>query len=165
MMTIRIAIIQLFRAITAFIMISLETPIILLAALPLCIIYYLVQRIYIGTSRQIKRIDSNTRSPIYNHFSETLNGATSIRAFGATQQFIDESNKRVDNNHMCYYPSFTAERWLSLRLELLGSCIVYMTTLLAVINRNTLSPGIAGLAISYAMNITQTIGSVLWCIH
>ena len=145
-------------------MVSLETPIILLAILPLAVIYYLVQRIYIATSRQLKRIDSTSRSPIYNHFSETVNGITSIRAFGATKEFIDESNRRVDANHMCYYPSFTALRWLSFRLEFLGFCIVFISALFAVISRNSLSPGIAGLAVSYSLNITNVLGMLVRCI-
>ena len=155
--SVRVIFIQIFRTLVSFTMISMETPIILLAILPLAIIYYMVQRIYIASSRQLKRIDSTTRSPINNHFSETVNGTTSIRAFGASQQFIEESNRRVDANHMCYYPSFTAQRWLCFRLEFLGYCIVFISALFAVVSRNTLSPGIAGLAISYSLNITNVL--------
>ena len=162
--SVRMIIIQTFRTVVSFTMISLETPLILAAVLPLAVIYYIVQRIYIGTSRQLKRIDSTSRSPIYNHFSETVNGSTSIRAFGATEQFINESNERVDNNHKCYYPSFTAQRWLSIRLEFLGYCIVFVAALFAVLSRNTLSPGIAGLAISYSMSITNVLGMLVRCI-
>jgi len=79
--SIRLLFIQSFRTIVSFIMISLETPIILAVVLPLAIVYYIFQRIYISTSRQLKRIDSTSRSPIYNHFSETVNGTSSIRAF------------------------------------------------------------------------------------
>ena len=153
--------IQFFRTIVAFAMISLETPIILAAIFPLAVIYYLFQRIYIPSSRQLKRIDSTSRSPIYNHFSETVNGSTSIRAFGASEMFIKESNKRVDANNSCYYPSFTANRWLSFRLEFLGYSIVFISAIFAVVSRNTLSPGIAGLAISYSMDITGVLGKLV----
>ena len=162
-MGVRLTFIQTFRTIVAFAMVSLQTPIILLAILPLVVIYYWVQRIYISTSRQLKRIDSTTRSPIYNHFSETVNGMTSIRAFSASQQFIDESNRRVDANHKCYYPTFTALRWLSFRLEFIGFCIVFISALFVVISRNTVSPGIAGLVISYSSNITLFLGSLVQC--
>jgi ABC-type multidrug transport system fused ATPase/permease subunit len=118
----RLTIQQIFRTVVAFGLITVGTPVVLAAILPLAIIYYLFQRIYISTSRQLKRIDSTSRSPIYNHFSETVNGATSIRAYGACDQFIQESNRRVDNNHMCYFPSFTASRWLATRLQFLGYC-------------------------------------------
>lgn len=149
---------QFFRTIVAFAMISLETPIILVAIFPISIIYYIIQRIYISSSRQLKRIDSTTRSPIYNHFSETVNGSTSIRAYGVTDRFIEESNRRIDANHICYYPSFTAARWLAIRLEFLGYCIVFLAAIFAVVSRRTLSPGLAGLAISYSLNITSILG-------
>ncbi len=113
---------------------------------------------YISTSRQLKRIDSTSRFPIYNHFSETVNGATSIRAYGACDKFIQESDKRVDDNHMCYYPSFTASRWLAIRLEFLGYCIIFLSAIFAVVSRGSLSPGTAGLAMSYSLNITGVLG-------
>ena len=144
-------------------MISLETPIVLAAIFPLTVVYYLFQRIYISSSRQLKRIDSTSRSPIYNHFSETVNGSTSIRAYGASDKFIEESNKRVDENHICYYPSFTASRWLAIRLEFLGYCIIFLSAIFAVISRGSLSPGIAGLAISYSLNITGVLGMFVRC--
>ncbi|XP_054162747.1 ATP-binding cassette sub-family C member 3-like [Oppia nitens] len=150
-----------FRTVVSFILISLESPIILVAIMPLAVMYYLVQRIYISTSRQLKRIDSTSRSPIYTHFSETVNGSTSIRAFGATDEFIQESNNRIDANHCCYYPSFTAGRWLAIRLEFLGYCIVFLTAIFAVLSRDTLSPGIAGLAISYSMTVTSVLSMLI----
>ncbi len=159
----RMTILQFFRTLVAFTMISFETPIILVAIFPLVIIYYSLQKIYISTSRQLKRIDSTSRSPIYNHFSETVNGATSIRAYGASDKFIQESNKRVDDNHMCYYPSFTATRWLAIRLEFLGYCIIFLSAIFAVVSRGSLSPGIAGLAISYSLNITVVLGTFVRC--
>ncbi|XP_054163879.1 multidrug resistance-associated protein 1-like [Oppia nitens] len=154
----RMMIMQFFRTIVAFSMISLETPIVLVAILPLAVVYYMIQRIYISSSRQLKRIDSTTRSPIYNHFSETVNGSSSIRAYGVTEKFIQEFNGRVDDNHICYYPSFTASRWLAIRLEFLGYCIVFIAAVFAVLARHSLSPGLAGLAISYSLNITSILG-------
>ncbi|XP_054164141.1 multidrug resistance-associated protein 1-like [Oppia nitens] len=154
----RMTILQFFRIIVTFVMISLETPLVLAVVFPISVIYYLIQQFFIPTSRQLKRIDSITRSPIYSHFSETVNGSSSIRAYGVTEKFIQESNRRVDDNHICYYSSFTASRWLSIRLEFLGYCIVLMSTLFAVISRHNLSPGIAGLAISYSLNLTGILG-------
>ncbi|CAG2106436.1 unnamed protein product, partial [Medioppia subpectinata] len=58
---------------------------------------------------------------------------------------------------MCYYPSVTARRWLTIRLELLSNCIVFLSVIFAVFNRYKLSPGIAGLAISYSLNITSVL--------
>ena len=148
---------QFFRTIVAFAMISLEAPIILVVLLPILVFYYIVQKIYIASSRQLKRIESTTRSPIYNHFNETVQGVSSIRAYGVQDKFISESNRRIDINNSCFYSSFTATRWLSIRLEFFGYIIVFLAALFAVLSRGTLSPGLAGLAVSYSLNITSVM--------
>lgn len=149
---------QLFRTIVAFTMISLEAPVILAALLPILIFYYFIQRLYIASSRQLKRIESTTRSPIYNHFNETVQGVSSIRAYSVQDKFIADCNRRIDMNVSCFYSSFTASRWLSIRLEFFGYSIVFLAALFAILSRGTLSPGLAGLAISYSLNITSVMG-------
>ena len=73
---------------------------------------YLMQRFYVATSRQLKRLESVTRSPIYSHFQESLLGASSIRAYRQQDRFITESEKRVDDNQIAYYPNICANRYV-----------------------------------------------------
>ena len=54
---------------------------------------------------------SNSRSPIYSHFGETLAGAATIRAFNLEERFILENEGKVDANQACYQPSIAANRW------------------------------------------------------
>ena len=63
-----------------------------------------------ATSRQLKRLESISRSPIYSHFQETILGASSIRAYHQQDRFIQESQRRVDYNHLAYYPAACAGR-------------------------------------------------------
>ncbi|CAL1297888.1 unnamed protein product [Larinioides sclopetarius] len=158
---IRMVFIQGFRALGAVIVICLETPLFLVACLPLVVLYYFLQKFYIPTSRQLKRLESTTRSPVYSHFSETVTGASSIRAYEASNQFMRHSNNLVDINNESYYPSLGASRWLSIRLEFLGYTIVFLSALFAVFLRDTLSPGIAGLAVSYALQITGILNMLV----
>ncbi|XP_076363250.1 multidrug resistance-associated protein 1-like isoform X2 [Tachypleus tridentatus] len=158
---IRLFLLQCFRSTIAFIGICLETPIFLAVLLPLGVCYSLLQRFYISASRQLKRLESITRSPIYTHFSETVTGTTSIRAFGATERFILESDKRVDFNHSSCFPSVAANRWLAIRLEFLGYCIVFFSALFAVLTKGTISPGLAGLSISYALTVTANLNMLV----
>ena len=62
------------------------------------------------TSRQLKRIESIRRSPIYVHFSETITGATSIRAYQKVNDFTEHLEQLVDENNMAYYPSIVSNR-------------------------------------------------------
>lgn len=63
-----------------------------------------------ASSRQLKRLESVSRSPIYTHFNESLLGTSVIRAFGEQERFIRESDQRVDHNQKAYYPSIVANR-------------------------------------------------------
>ncbi|KAK6170726.1 hypothetical protein SNE40_019043 [Patella caerulea] len=147
----------LLHVISTVLVISISTPYFLLIIVPLLILYYFIQRFYVATSRQLKRLESISRSPIYSHFGETITGASTIRAFGQQQRFISESENKVDENQVSYYPSITSNRWLAIRLEFLGNLIVFFASLFAVLGRDNLSPGIVGLSISYALNVTQTL--------
>jgi hypothetical protein len=68
------------------------------------------KRFYIPTARQLKRIESTTRSPIYVHFSETVTGASTIRAYGAEKQFMDVSAGKVDHNLIFYFSGIASAR-------------------------------------------------------
>jgi ATP-binding cassette subfamily C (CFTR/MRP) protein 1 len=69
-----------------------------------------LQRFYIPSSRQLKRIESTTRSPIYNHFSETVTGAASIRAYRVQGRFIEENKHKVDKNLVFYFAGIASNR-------------------------------------------------------
>lgn len=70
--------------------------------------------------RQLKRMESSSKSPIISHFTETLDGVTTIRAFKCERNFVEKLELRVDENLIYYYPSNIANRWLALRLELVS---------------------------------------------
>lgn len=63
-----------------------------------------------ASSRQLKRIESVSRSPIYNNFLETINGTSTIRAFAQQQRFIQGNYAIVDENQVSYYPSISSNR-------------------------------------------------------
>ncbi|XP_069503216.1 multidrug resistance-associated protein 1 isoform X2 [Ambystoma mexicanum] len=145
---------SLFNVIGACIIILLSTPIAAVIIPPLGLIYFFVQRFYVATSRQLKRLESVSRSPVYSHFSETLLGISVIRAFEEQKRFIRLSDVKVDENQKAYYPSIVANRWLAVRLEFVGNFIVLFAALFAVIARHSLSPGLVGLSVSYALQVT-----------
>ncbi|CAH4037824.1 unnamed protein product [Pieris brassicae] len=137
--------------------ISVSTPIFVFAIVPIGVLYYVIQRFYVATSRQLKRLESVSRSPIYSHFSESITGATTIRAYGVTERFVEESERGVDHNQACYYPSCIANRWLAIRLEMIGNVIIFFAALSVVLGRETIDPGIVGLSVTYALQITQIL--------
>ncbi|XP_063479792.1 multidrug resistance-associated protein 1 isoform X9 [Symphalangus syndactylus] len=145
---------SLFNVIGACIVILLATPIAAIIIPPLGLIYFFVQRFYVASSRQLKRLESVSRSPVYSHFNETLLGVSVIRAFEEQERFIHQSDLKVDENQKAYYPSIVANRWLAVRLECVGNCIVLCAALFAVISRHSLSAGLVGLSVSYSLQVT-----------
>lgn len=137
--------------------ICLATPIFAAIILPLALVYYFVQRFYIATSRQLRRLDSVSRSPIYSHFGETVSGLSVIRAYGHQERFLQHNSNTIDENLKSVYPWIVSNRWLAIRLEFVGNLVVFFAALFAVISRNTLDSGLVGLSISYALNVTQTL--------
>lgn len=156
-MTMRSWLMCFLQVISTIVVISMGTPIFLAICVPVAVIYYFIQVIYISSSRQLRRMESVTRSPIYTHFSETITGAPTIRAYGKQVDFINESQNRVDTNQICYYPSVISMRWLGVRLEFIGNLIVFASALLCVIGRGDLDPGTTGLSLSYSLSVTATL--------
>lgn len=108
---VRLLMIVALRSVTSLILISVGSVYSVILIVPIVLLYFLFQMFYIATSRQLKRIESTTKSPIYSHFTETITGTSSIRAFGVSQEFVLESNHRVDVNNASYYIGFIASRW------------------------------------------------------
>ena len=75
--------------------------------------FFTFQRVYVRTARQIKRIDSVKRSPIYNNFNETLNGLSSIRAYRQQERFVRRADLLLDENQRVWFMVFSSNRFSS----------------------------------------------------
>jgi ATP-binding cassette, subfamily C (CFTR/MRP), member 1 len=131
--------------------IAFSTPAFMVLVIPIGIIYIIYQKYYLRTSRELKRLDSVSRSPIYAHFQESLGGVSTIRAYRQQARFALENEWRMDANLRAYFPSVSANRWLAVRLEFLGSVIIFAAAIFAIISVTTgggLSAGMVGLAVS-----------------
>uniref|UniRef100_A0A8C6ML39 ABC-type glutathione-S-conjugate transporter n=1 Tax=Nothobranchius furzeri TaxID=105023 RepID=A0A8C6ML39_NOTFU len=151
-----------FKLMEVCIIVLMATPFAAVIILPLAFLYAFVQSFYVATSCQLRRLEAVSRSPIYTHFNETVQGASVIRAFGEQSRFILQANKRVDFNQTSYFPRFVATRWLAVNLEFVGNVVVLAAAILSVMGRSTLSPGIVGLAVSHSLQVT---GILSWIVR
>ncbi|CAF4939985.1 unnamed protein product, partial [Rotaria sp. Silwood1] len=139
-----------------------NNPWVLLILIPLIPTVLWLRRFYMCSSRQLKRLESVTRSPVYALFSSSLDGLTSIRAFNVQEQFLNMFIERIDTNSRAYFLLFATARWFGLRLDIVASLLTLITALLAVVLRHQIDPSAAALSISYCITLT---GLFQWAIR
>ncbi|GBE87301.1 ATP-dependent bile acid permease [Sparassis crispa] len=144
-------------ALTTFVTISIVGGLpFVIAAIVLGILYYNVGKVYGQTSRDMRRLDSVTRSPLYSMYGETIAGVTVLRAFGASSKFLRDMLRCVDTNANPYYWMWGVNRWLSARFDLLSSAVVGITGFVAILNPS-ISASLAGFTLAFAFTITSDL--------
>ncbi|KAG0577462.1 hypothetical protein KC19_5G158000 [Ceratodon purpureus] len=129
-------------------------PWFLLCLPPFVLIFLYVQRRYVTVSRELKRLDGLSRSPMYAHFSQTLQGIASVRAFGAEKKMHDQFLAMIDANHRAFVLFVHSSRWLGIRLDFAAAICVSVASLLVVLLRNKISPGLAGVVLVQSLQLT-----------
>lgn len=132
-------------------------PAILGIMIPLSVLYYYYQTFYQGASRELKRLLSISRSPIFSHFQESLNGISTIRAFGREERFKSDHIANLDGNIRAIYLFRSANRWLTFRLQTIGALIVFTTAVVIVFGSTTqaFTPGLIGIMMTYIEQMTD----------
>ncbi|CAI5958721.1 unnamed protein product [Closterium sp. NIES-65] len=129
-------------------------PWFLLALPPLLVVFALLQRRYLRVSRELKRIDGLSRSPIYAHFAQSLQGVVSVRAYGAAPAFLQHFIALIDANHRAYIQFVHSGRWLGIRLDLCASALVTLVAILVVVLHGSLPAGYAGVILVQSLQLT-----------
>ena len=138
--------------------ISAIVPYVLIALVPIGVGYILLQMLMSRTRCQIKRHESVAKSPIISHFSEAIAGATTIRAFRETERFQEEFEQKIATHLRVNYINDMMNRWLSVRVDLLGNILVFLVAMITFTLRDSLSAGMAGIAITYSMMVLDSLG-------
>ncbi|KAJ3219439.1 Multidrug resistance-associated protein 1 [Dinochytrium kinnereticum] len=144
---------------STFSLIAYVAPMLLFLVVPLFVIYYFILRFYRATVRELKRLDSNERSPLYAHISETLSGVSSVRAFMVEDKFIAKQRRLLDFSNSPSYLYSCTSIWVSLRIEFIAALIILALGLLGV--SSAINPALIGLSLSYALGVVEDIGFLL----
>ncbi|WOK94771.1 ABC transporter C family member 2 [Canna indica] len=157
---------QVSQLLSTFVLIGIVSTTSLWAIMPLLILFYAAYLYYQSTAREVKRLDSITRSPVYAQFAEALNGLSTIRAYKAYDRMANINGKSMDNNVRYTLVNMSANRWLAIRLETLGGIMIWFTATFAVVQNQRADNQAAfastmGLLLSYALNITNLLTAVL----
>ncbi|CAI5973409.1 unnamed protein product [Closterium sp. NIES-64] len=133
------------------------------AIIPLTYLYFSFQEYYLMTSRELSRLNGVTKAPIIEHFSESLSGAAVIRAFAQQPRFAHKSAERVDTNNRVAFHYGACTVWLGVHLELLGALLLCFSAFMLVwLPPSVISPGLAGMSLSYGLALSQGLFYVVW---
>ncbi|KAK9057213.1 hypothetical protein SSX86_024580 [Deinandra increscens subsp. villosa] len=154
------AVIQLLAVIAMMSQISWQVYLVFIPVITICI---WLQHYYISSARELARLVGVCKAPIIQHFSETVSGLTTIRSFHQEQRFQDINMKLTDGYSRPKFHSAGAIEWLSFRVELLSSVIfASFLVFLLIVPNETIDPSIAGLAVTYGLNLNILQASVMW---
>ncbi|XP_037804292.1 canalicular multispecific organic anion transporter 1-like isoform X2 [Penaeus monodon] len=142
------------QVVSTLIVILAATPEAGFFILPIMVVYYIIHILYIASSRQLKRIESVSKSPIYSHFGETLQGVSVIRAYKKEQEFYESSQRKIESSLKAAYINIMLNRWVAVSLEMLGNLITFAAAIMGVAGRGSINSGVVGLSITYALNVT-----------
>ncbi|KAJ5176909.1 ABC transporter 7 [Penicillium canariense] len=153
---------SLASVIMIVILISAITPGFLIAGVFITLVYTALGAVYLNSSRDLKRLESVQRSPLYQQFGETLNGIVTIRAYGDGPRFIVDNHRRINAYNRPHIYLWASNRWLALRVDWTGALVSFFSATFVLINVGKIDAGAAGLSLTYAVTFTE---NVLWLVR
>eukprot|EP00475_Leptophrys_vorax_P018991 TRINITY_DN25961_c0_g2_i3.p1 TRINITY_DN25961_c0_g2~~TRINITY_DN25961_c0_g2_i3.p1 ORF type:complete len:1046 (+),score=330.85 TRINITY_DN25961_c0_g2_i3:240-3140(+) len=141
--------------VSIIIVVGLTNPFALSSLLVIIPVFYFVRRRYIASSREIKRLDGVTKSPVLAFFSSTLDGIATVRAYGMEEQFMKNFIKKIDRNNRAWFSYLYLNRWIGFRLDMSSSIMVFAAALAAAMTRSSVSPSTAAFSLLYVLRLTS----------
>lgn len=143
--------------IASTVVISIITPQFFVVAIAISCLYFIIGLFYLRISRELKRLNSVSRSPIYSHFTESLIGVTTIRAYGVEEQFMRTVYEKIDGFVAPFYFLWMSNRWLYCRIEFTGAFVTFFTGIFLILNIDHIDAGMAGISLFYARSFLENI--------
>ncbi|CAO2174791.1 unnamed protein product [Urochloa humidicola] len=158
--TVAFSVIQLVGIIAVMSQVAWQVFVVFIPVGAACIWY---QRYYIDTARELQRLVGVCKAPIIQHFAESITGSTTIRSFGKENQFVSANSRLMDAYSRPKFYNAGAMEWLCFRLDVLSS-LTFAFSLIFLINLppGIIDPGIAGLAVTYGLNLNMLQAWVVW---
>uniref|UniRef100_A0A673VHU3 ABC-type glutathione-S-conjugate transporter n=1 Tax=Suricata suricatta TaxID=37032 RepID=A0A673VHU3_SURSU len=153
----RSLLVYVFGLLEVVLVVTVATPLAVVAILPLLVLYAGFQSLYVASLCQLRRLESARHSSVCSHVAETFQGIAVVRAFQAQRPFVAQSDMHVDETQRVSFPRLVADRWLATNLELVGNMLVLAAAMCAVLSKAHLSAGLVGFSVSAALQVTQTL--------
>ncbi|KIH87842.1 hypothetical protein SPBR_04542 [Sporothrix brasiliensis 5110] len=144
------------------VLIASITPGFLVAGIFITALYIVLGKFYLSASRDLKRLESVQRSPLFQQFGETLSGVTTIRAYGDERRFVRDNLSRINAQIRPFIYLWAANRWLAFRTDLLGDLVAFFAGVFVILSLGTINAGSAGISLSYAIGFAE---NMLWLVR
>ena len=132
------------------------------SALPLmAFALFWIQKYYLRTSRQLRILELEAKSPVFKHFTETIEGLATIRAFGWQSPFNGHAIEYIDDSQRPYYLLLCIQRWLNLVLNLMVAVVGTLVITLATLIPSSTSGGYIGIALTSILGFTGALSGIL----
>ncbi|KAI6785366.1 uncharacterized protein J7T54_007008 [Emericellopsis cladophorae] len=118
---------------------------------------FFFQRYYLRTSRQMRFLDLEMKAPLYTHFTETVSGVATIRAFGWARPFQEANTRKLDVSQKPYYLMMCLQLWLQLVLDMFVAGLAVVLVAVALKVRNSTSQGAIALAMVNLLDFGETL--------
>ena len=120
------------------------------AVLLLASLYYAVR--YLAGAREVKRLESNAKSPIFEQFGSALTGIGTIRAFDKADVYVTRMHRKINQHARVAWHLWLFNRWMGFRLNMVGAAFALITAAL-IVNIKSVDASLAGFALSFSLEI------------
>ncbi|KAH8881696.1 P-loop containing nucleoside triphosphate hydrolase protein [Thozetella sp. PMI_491] len=124
-------------------------------------VLFFLQKYYLRTSRQMRLLDLEAKSPLYSYFISSFTGLTAIRGYGWTKLAEEENLKRLNESQRPYYFLFCCQRWLTMTLDFIVAGLAVLLVGLSIALRDRIDPGLLGVALTSVMGIGMTLSMLI----
>ncbi|KAI8260581.1 ABC transporter [Colletotrichum sp. SAR11_239] len=132
------------------------------ATLPfLCAILYLLQRFYLQTSRQVRLLGIEAKAPLYTHFSESVTGVATIRAFGWQEQYQERNYNHVDESQRPSYTQGCIQAWLTFVLNLIVAVLAVILVVIVVTWHHKFTAGSVGVSLVMIIGFSEVLARLI----
>ncbi|MQM18513.1 hypothetical protein Taro_051506 [Colocasia esculenta] len=154
------SLIQLLGIITVMSQVAWQVFVVFVPVIAICFWY---QQYYIATARELARLVGVCKAPIIQHFSESLSGSMTIRSFDGKSRFLGTNFHLNDAYSRPKFHNAAAMEWLCLRLDILATMtFTFSLVFLVFLPQGTIDPAIAGMAVTYGLNLNMLQVLVMW---
>ena len=149
---------ELFGITIAGIVVS---PFVILFAALLTSVAFYISWLYLRGAREVRRLESNAKSPVFEQFGSLLSGVGTVRAFDKTDEYIKRMFVKIDTHTNGYWHIWLFNRWMGFRLNLVGAAFAIGLAAI-IVGRNTIDASLAGFALAFALQYTS---SIIWTLR